>query len=227
MAEDDDEPEAVEVGEGAKGGTSREWLLAAVAVISLALNGYLAYDKWQQERIAQPGPHVARVYMDGVNSAALEEVHKTAQAFSELYTHPSIANTPDWNALVVDQKKLPPIALRSQTIRFLTLQNFTPAAYETVKVVAPSRVIADIGTLPPNSTVMVYYKDEDALADAEMYYRVAGSDAIQRFLIPPVPRDSVERITKVSTRGLKSLGSIHETSDRLDNLLEILGRGAN
>jgi hypothetical protein len=227
MPENDDPPEAVEVGGGAKGGSAREWLLAAVAVISLALNGYLAYDKSQQERIAQPGPHVARVYMDGANSAALEEVHKTAQAFSELYTHPSIANTPDWTTLVMDQKKLPPIALRSQTVRFLTLQNFTSSAYEAVRVAAPSRKLADIGTLPPNSTVIVYYKDEDALSGADVYYRVAGSDTIQQFPIPPVPRDSVELITKVSPAGLKVLGSLHEASDRLDNLLEILGRGAN
>ena len=165
--------------------------------------------------------------MDGANSAALEEVHKTAQAFSELYTHPSIANTPDWTTLVMDQKKLPPIALRSQTVRFLTLQNFTSSAYEAVRVAAPSRKLADIGTLPPNSTVIVYYKDEDALSGADVYYRVAGSDTIQQFPIPPVPRDSVELITKVSPAGLKVLGSLHEASDRLDNLLEILGRGAN
>jgi|ERR1019366_6790953 hypothetical protein len=227
MPEDDDRPDAVEGGKGAKGGSMREWLLAAVAVISLALNGYLAYDKSQQGKIAQPGPHVARVYMDGANSAALEEVHKTAQAFSELYTRPSIAETPDWIALVADQKKLPPIALRGQTIRFLTLQNFTSSAYEAVKVTAPSHTIADIGTVPPNSTVMVYYKDENSLSGAEVYYRVSGSDIIQQFPVPRVPRDSVELITKVSTRGLRSLGSVHEANDRLDNLLDILGRGAN
>jgi hypothetical protein len=225
--DDDDSPEPVEAAGGAKGGSVREWLLAGIAVISLALNGYLAYDKWKQEKVAQPGPNVARVFIDGANSAALEEMHKTAQAFSEMYSHPSIAATPDWTTLIAEQKKLPPIALRNQTIRFLTIQNFTSSAYEAVKVAVPSRTIADIGTLAPSTTVMVYYNSEAALSEAEVLYRVAGSNAIEHFSVPQAPRDSVELITKISTGGLRSLGSLHEPSDRLDNLLEILGRGAN
>jgi hypothetical protein len=225
---DDDLPEPIEGGDAAKGGSVREWLLAAIAVVSLALNGYLAWDKWKQEKVAQPGPHVARVFIDGVSSAALEEVHKTAHAFSEMYSRPRIAETPEWTALVADQKKLPPIALRNQTIRFLTLQNFTPSSYEAVKVVvAPAHTVADIGTLGPNSTVLVYYKDENSLSGGTVSYRVAGSERDEQTPVPEVPRDSLELITKVSAGGLRSLGALHESNDRLDNVLEILRRGAN
>jgi hypothetical protein len=224
---DDDLPEPVEGGGASKGGSVREWLLAAIAIVSLALNGYLAYDKWKQQKVAQPGPHVARVFIDGVNSAALEEVHKIAQAFSEMYSRPSVAETPDWKTLIADQKKLPAVALRNQTVRFLTLQNFTASAYEGVKVIASSHTVADIGTLAPNSSVLIYYKDEDELSGGTVFYRVAGGDADEHVPVPEVPRDRLELITKVSAGALKSLGSLHETSDRLDNLLEILRRGAN
>jgi hypothetical protein len=195
--------------------------------MSLALNGYLAYDKWKQQKVTQPGPHVARVFIDGVNSAALEVVHKIAQAFSEMYSRPSVAETPEWKALIADQKKLPAVALRNQTVRFLTLQNFTASAYDGFKVVASSHTVADIGTLAPNSNVLIYYKDEDELSGGAVFYRVAGGDADERVPVPEVPRDSLELITKVSAGTLKSLGSLHETSDRLDNLLEILRRGAH
>jgi hypothetical protein len=225
---DDDLPEPVERGDAAKGGTVREWLLAAIAVMSLGLNGYLAYDKWKQQKVAQPGPHIARVLIDGVNSAVLEEVHKIAQAFSEMYSRPSVAETPDWKALIADQKRLPAVALKNQTVQFLTLQNFTASAYERVKVVVgSSHTIADIGTLGPNSTVLVYYKDEDGLSGGTVFYRLAGSDADEHVPVPEVPRDSLELITKVSAGTLQSLGSLPETSDHLDNLMEILLRGAN
>ena len=162
----------------------------------------MAYDKLVQKITSQPGPHLARVLIDGANSAALEEVHKTAQAFSEMSSRPSIANTPDWLSLVAGPKNTSAyIALRNQTIRFLTVQNFTASAYERVKISSPSKTIADIGTLPPNSTILVYYNNEDALTGGKIYYRVSGSTASGQGSLPEVP-NFVELITKVSSGGL-------------------------
>ncbi|MEK9285309.1 hypothetical protein MTR72_37845 [Bradyrhizobium sp. ISRA442] len=222
---DDDAPDPVDPPPASK--TWLESVLQWVAPISLLLNFYLAYDKLTQEKIAQPGPHIARASIDGRGGAALVELKRLADAFSTQFSKPSIAQTPGWISFIDEQKKLPPIALRNQVIRFLTVQNFTSTAYEGLTVLTSSGKIADVGLLAPNSTILVFYKDESMLADGKVSYRLAGTKDDVSLPVPPPPRDAIEIISNISKRGLQSLGSVPDASDRLNNLLEILNRGAN
>ena len=222
---DDDAPDPVEPPPAGK--TWLDTVLQWVAPISLLLNIYLAYDKFAQEKIAQPGPHIARASIDGRGGAALVELRRLADAFSAQFPKPAIAQTPGWISFIDEQKKLPPIALRNQVIRFLTVQNFTSTAYEGLTVFTSSGKIADVGLLAPNSTILVFYKDESMLANGKVSYRLAGTKDDLSVPVPEPPRDAVETISNISKRGLQSLGSVPDASDRLNNLLEILNRGAN
>jgi hypothetical protein len=223
--DDADTPDPVDSPPAGKGrlGSALQW----VAVISLLLNLYLAYDKYTQEKIAQPGPQIARASIDGQGGSALAELKRLADAFSAQYPKPSIAQTPAWISLINEQKKLPPVALRNQVIWFLTIQNFTSTPYQGVAVLTSSGKIADVGLLAPNSTILVFYKDETMLAGGKVSYRVAGTTDDLSVPVPGPPRDAIETISNISKRGLQSLGSVPDASDRLKNLLDILNRGAN
>jgi hypothetical protein len=226
---DEDAPDGVDAPPKPLAGR-RNWvesILMWVAPFSLVLNVWLAFDKDTQEKIAQPGPHIARASIDGQGGAALEELKRLANAFSTQYSNPRIVQTPAWTALIQEQKILPPVALRNQIIRFLTVQNFTSTPYDGVAVTNSSGKIADVGLLAPNSTILVFYKDESVLADGKVTYRLAGTKDELSVAIPAPPRDAVETISHISKGGLKAVGSVPDESDRVKNLLEILNRGAN
>ncbi|MGK7871628.1 hypothetical protein [Falsiroseomonas sp. E2-1-a20] len=205
----------------------REWLLAFIAIVSLSINGLLAYQKFNQDAVAQPGPHIARVVMNGLDAAALQELSRSTDILTTTFGKSVFLNTPSWTAFREEQRRLPPIALRNQEVRFLLLQNLTASAYEKVSLRNGDSLIADVGTVHPDSSVLLYYAGETSVESARLTYVVKGSSAENQLAIPRQPRDSVEFTTRLSGVSISRFGSLPDKTDRLNSLLEILERRPN
>ncbi len=199
-------------------------ILAGVAVFSLCLNAYLAWDKFQHKSIAQPGPQVSRITMSGLNTDIVRTLVNKGKVIAEEFPKPRFARTPAWQTAVSELETLPAIRIRQNKYRFLVVQNRTSSTYEELVVRKGAEAIAEIGVLDGNSSVLVYYVTESDIEAAEVTYRVRGARSGGAVNVPPRPRDAVELLSELSDGTLRRYGNLEDNSARLNDLINALRR---
>ncbi len=198
--------------------------LAGLAVLSLGLNVYLAWDKLGRKAVDQPGPQISRIAMSGLSTDIVRQLIARGELVAQQFPNPTFAITPAWQTLITDLETLPAIRLRQKTYRFLVLQNRTSSTYVGVALKSGDVAIADVGTLDGGSSILVFYAAEEDIAGAEVTYKVRGARTAGTTPVPARPRDSVVLLSELSDSDgdLRRLGNLEGNTERLNELLNAL-----
>jgi hypothetical protein len=205
------------------GGGMLTKVLGLISIVSFLLNCYLVYDKFHEKEISQPGPVIYRIAMTGLQTSVFS-ILSSSDAFKSNIPHPWFAETAIWKQIRQAGAGKDPIVLRDESYRFLALQNVTKSAYSPITLRPSAGAPLQLGTLNPDSTVLIAYDKDEEIDNANISFKVMGDSSDRTVTVPPKSANGVELLAGVSAGLIEKFGSLQGKDDRLDGLIRALPR---